>query len=189
LVKAALIGTLVMLVIGIAAGSKFVEVRKDLSAQREGVKTQWLQVDAALERRADLIPNLVETVKETAKREMTVFKDVTDAKAALIGGHSPQEKIQANDQLSGAIGRLLVVTENYPELRSSEDLSRLQDEIAATENRIAIERRKYNEMLEHYNTQIQMFPDNLVAGLSGFRRNDAYFKTEPGARSAPGAQF
>ena len=95
----------------------------------------------------------------------------------------------ANDQLSGALSRLLVITENYPQLRSNENFLRLQDEIAGTENRIAVERRKYNETLEHYNAQIQRFPDNIVASMSGFTRNDAYFKTEPGAMQAPKVQF
>jgi LemA protein len=172
-----------------AAGSKFVGVRNDLVTQREAVNAQWSQVDVALQRRADLIPNLVETVKGFAKHETEVFKDIADARAALINGRSPQEKIAANDQLSGALSRLLVVSENYPQLRSNENFLRLQDEIAGTENRIAVERRKYNETLEHYNAQIQRFPDNIVASMSGITRNDAYFKTEPGARAVPKVQF
>lgn len=187
--KFAVIGVLVMVVGGLAAGSKFVSVRNDLARKREAVNAQWAQVDVSLQRRADLIPNLVETVKGFAKHESEVFQSIADARAALAGGRSPQEKIQANDQLSAALGRLLVITENYPQLRSNENFLRLQDDIAGTENRIAVERRKYNEILEHYNTQIQMFPDNVVANMSGFKRNDAYIKTEPGARSVPKVQF
>ena len=164
-------------------------VRNDLVTQREAVNAQWSQVDVALQRRADLIPNLVETVKGFAQHETEVFKDIADARAALIGGRTPQEKIAANDQLSGALSRLLVISENYPQLRSNENFLRLQDELAGTENRIAVERRKYNETLEHYNAQIQRFPDNIVASLSGMARDDAYFKTEPGARTAPKVQF
>src|ERR1700674_984835 len=111
----------------------------------------------------------------------TAFKDIAGARAALINGRSPQEKFQANDQLSGALSRLLVISENYPQLRSNENFLRLQDEIDGTENRIAVERRKYNETLQRYNTSIQVFPNNIVAGMAGFGRNDAYFRTEPGA--------
>jgi len=131
----------------------------------------------------------VETVKGFAKHETEVFKDIADARAALIGGRTPQEKIQANDQLSSALSRLLVISENYPQLRSNENFLRLQDEIAGTENRIAVERRKYNEVLQRYNTSIELFPNNIVASVAGFARNDAYFKTEPGARTAPKVQF
>lgn len=187
--KIALIVALVIVVLLIGVGSNFVSVRNDLVTQREAVNAQWSQVDVALQRRADLIPNLVETVKGFAQHETEVFKDIADARSALINGRSPQEKIAANDQLSGALSRLLVVSENYPQLRSNENFLRLQDEIAGTENRIAVERRKYNETLEHYNAQIQRFPDNVVASFSGFTRNDAYFKTEPGARTAPKVQF
>jgi LemA protein len=187
--KVALIVIAVLLVVAVAAGGQFVSVRNDLVTQREAVNAAWSGVDVALQRRADLIPNLVETVKGYAKQETTVFKDIADARAALIGGRSPQEKIQANDQLSSALSRLLVISENYPQLRSNENFLRLQDEIAGTENRIAVERRKYNETLQRYNTSIQVFPNNVVAGMAGFSRNDAYFTTEPGARTAPKVAF
>ena len=187
--KIALVVLLVLVVFAVGAGGKFVSVRNDLVTQREAVNAQWSQVDVALQRRADLIPNLVETVKGFAKHETEVFTAIANARAALIGGRTPAEKIAANDQLSGALSRLLVISENYPQLRSNENFLRLQDEIAGTENRIAVERRKYNETLEHYNAQIQRFPDNIVASMSGFTRNDAYFKTEPGARQAPKVQF
>ena len=187
--KVALIAVLILVVVALAMGSKFVSVRNDLVTQREAINAQWSQVDVALQRRADLIPNLVATVKGFAQHETEVFKDIADARAALIGGRTPQEKIAANDQLSGALSRLLVISENYPQLRSNENFLRLQDELAGTENRIAVERRKYNETLEHYNAQIQRFPDNIVASLSGMSRDDAYFKTELGARTAPKVQF
>jgi LemA protein len=164
-------------------------VRNDLVTQREAVTASWSTVDVALQRRADLIPNLVETVKGFAAHETEVFKNIGDARAALGGARTPSEKIAANDQLSGAISRLLMISENYPQLRSNENFLRLQDELAGTENRIAIERRKYNETLQAYNTAIQLFPNNIVAGMSGFERNDAYFKTEPGARTAPKVAF
>ena len=187
--KIALIAVLILIVLAVGIGGKFVSVRNDLVTQREAVTAQWSQVDVALERRADLIPNLVETVKGFAKHETEVFTSIANARSALIGARNPQEKIAANGELTTALSRLLVISENYPQLRSNENFLRLQDEIAGTENRIAVERRKYNETLEHYNAQIQRFPDNVVASMSGFARNDAYFKTEPGARTAPKVQF
>jgi len=188
-VKTALIVIGVLVVLAVAAGGQFVSVRNNLVNQREAVNAQWSNVDVALQRRADLIPNLVNTVKGFASHETEVYKAIADARAALISGRTPQEKIQANDQLSGALSRLLVVAENYPQLKSNENFLRLQDELAGTENRIAVERRKYNEILEHYNAQIQRFPDNVVAGMSGFTRNDAYFTTAPGARTVPKVEF
>lgn len=187
--KTALIVILILVIAGVAAGGKFVSVRNELVNKREAITAQWAQVDVALQRRADLIPNLVETVKGFAKHETEVFSAIANARAALASGRTPQEKIAANDQLSGALSRLLVIAENYPQLRSNENFLRLQDELAGTENRISVERRKYNEVLQHYNAQIQKFPDNIVASMSGFTRNDAYFSTEPGARQAPKVQF
>ncbi|HUK14908.1 MAG TPA: LemA family protein [Bryobacteraceae bacterium] len=184
-----LIVVLVLVLIVVVVAGKFVSSRNELVREREAVDAQWSQVDVVLQRRADLIPNLVATVKGIAQHETEVFKDIADARSALIGGRTPQEKIQANQQLDGALARLLVIVENYPQLRSNENFLRLQDEIAGTENRIAVERRKYNEALQRYNTTISLFPDNIVASLSGFTRNDAYFKTEPGARTAPKVQF
>jgi LemA protein len=188
-VKIALIVIAVLLLVGMGACSKYVGVRNELVTQREAVNAAWSTIDVALQRRADLIPNLVETVKGFAKHETEVFKNIADARAAMAGARNPAEKIAANDQLSGALGRLLVLTENYPQLRSNENFLRLQDELAGTENRIAVERRKYNETLQRYNTAIELFPNNIVAGMSGFTRNDAYFKTEPGARTNPKVQF
>jgi len=163
--------------------------RNTLVTERESVTGAWSQVDVALQRRADLIPNLVETVKGFAKQEQAVIKEVTDARAALGGARNPQEKIAANSQLDGALSRLLVVVENYPQLKSNENFLRLQDELAGTENRIAVERRKYNETVQKYNTDIELFPNNIAASLFGFQRNDAYFKTEPGARTPPKVAF
>jgi len=131
----------------------------------------------------------VETVKGFAAQEQTVFGDIAKARSALLGAHSPAEKIAANGQLDSALGRLLVVVENYPQLRSNENFLRLQDELAGTENRIAVERRRYNEAVQDYNTFISLFPNSLVASLGGFTRNDAYFKTEEGARQAPKVNF
>jgi LemA protein len=187
--KIGLIILAVVLLLGMGACSKYVSVRNDLVTQRESVNAAWSGVDVALQRRADLIPNLVSTVKGFASHETEVFKNIADARAALGGARTPSEKIAANDQLSGALSRLLVIAENYPQLKSNENFLRLQDELAGTENRIAVERRKYNETLQRYNTSIELFPNNIVAGMGGFTRNDAYFKTEPGARTTPKVQF
>jgi LemA protein len=146
-------------------------------------------VDVVLQRRADLIPNLVETVKGIAVQEQTVFGDIAKARSALLSASTPTDKIAANQRLDSALGRLLVVVENYPQLKSNENFLRLQDELAGTENRIAVERRRYNETLQDYNTYISLFPNNLVASFNGFTRNDAYFKTDEGARQAPKVNF
>jgi len=187
--KILLIVVIVLLLGGLVFGGKYVGIRNDLVTQKEAINGQWSQVDVALQRRADLIPNLVETVKGYAKHEQGVIQSVADARAALIGAKTPQEKIAANTQLDGALGRLLVVVENYPNLKANENFLRLQDELSGTENRIAVERRKYNEVVQKYNTDISLFPNNIVASMSGFGRNDAYFKTEPGARTAPKVNF
>src|SRR5207247_933995 len=187
--KNALIVLVVLLVVALLLGSSFVSRRNQMVVKREAVNAAWSQVDVVLQRRADLIPNLVETVKGFAAQEQTVFGDIAKARSALLGAHSPAEKIAANGQLDSALGRLLVVVENYPQLKSNENFLRLQDELAGTENRIAVERRSYNQVVQDYNTFIATFPNSLVASMSGFTRNDAYFKTEEGARQAPKVNF
>jgi LemA protein len=170
-------------------GSTYVGHRNAMVTKKEAVNAAWSQVDIVLQRRADLIPNLVETVKGFAAQEQTVFRDIANARAALMSGGTPQQKIAANNQLDGALSRLLLIVENYPQLKSNENFLRLQDELAGTENRIAVERRRYNETLQDYNTYIQLFPNNIVASLSGFTRDDAYFQAQQGAREAPHVQF
>jgi len=187
--KKVLIVLIVLVVVALMLGSSFINSRNQMAVKREAVNAAWSQVEVVLQRRADLIPNLVETVKGFAAQEQTVFGDIAKARSALLGAHSPAEKIAANGQLDSALGRLLVVVENYPQLRSNENFLRLQDELAGTENRIAVERRRYNEAVQDYNTFIALFPNSLVASLSGFTRNDAYFKTEEGARQAPKVNF
>jgi LemA protein len=187
--KIALIVLAVLLIIALILGSSFIGRRNQMAVKREAVNAAWAQVDVVLQRRADLIPNLVETVKGFAAQEQTVFGDIAKARSALLGAHSPTDKIAANGQLDSALGRLLVVVENYPQLKSNENFLRLQDELAGTENRIAVERRRYNETVQDYNTFIALFPNSLVASMSGFARNDAYFKTEEGARVVPKVSF
>jgi LemA protein len=179
----------VILLLGLLTGGKLIGVRNELVTQREAVTGAWAQVDVVIQRRADLIPNLVETVKGFAKQEKEVMESVTSARAALIGARTPQQRIQANARLDGALGRLLVVVENYPILRSNENFLRLQDELAGTENRISVERRRYNQTVQTYNTSVDLFPNNIAASLFGFARNDAYFETEPAARAVPKVAF
>jgi LemA protein len=187
--KSVLIVLGVLLLLVLLVGGKMVGIRNDLVTQRESVTGAWAEVDNALQRRADLIPNLVETVKGFAKQEQEVLNNIANARAGLLNARNPQEAIEANARLDSAIGRLLVIVENYPQLRSNENFLRLQDELAGTENRIAQARRRYNEAVQSYNTTIEMFPNNMAAGLFGFQRNDAYFKTDPAARQAPKVKF
>ncbi|MCW5981442.1 MAG: LemA family protein [Bryobacteraceae bacterium] len=179
----------VLLLAGLIFGGKLVGVRNELVTQNEAIQAAWSQVDVVLQRRADLIPNLVETVKGIAKQEKAVVDSVTSARAALMGARTPAERIEANTALDSALSRLLVVVENYPQIKSSENFLRLQDELAGTENRIAVERRKYNETVQRYNTNIALFPNNIAASLFGFQRNDNYFRTEPSQREAPKVAF
>lgn len=179
----------VLVVLALIFGGMFVGRRNEMVRKNETVKQTWSQVDVVLQRRADLIPNLVETVKGIAAQEQAVFGDIAAARAALIGARSPGERIAANNRLDSALGRLLVVVENYPQLRSNENFLRLQDELAGTENRISVERRRYNETIQDYNTYVGLFPNNIIAGLSGFSRNDAYFEAAEPARQPPKVEF
>jgi len=185
-------GVIVLIVIVLLlffCGSAFVSRRNQMVMKREAVKSAWSQVDVVLQRRNDLIPNLVETVKGIAGQEQKVFGDIAAARAAMMGAKSPAEKIAANGQVESALGRLFALQENYPQLRSNENFLRLQDELAGTENRIAVERKRYNDTLQDYNTYIGLFPNNIVAGMSGFARNEAYFKADEGSRQAPKVNF
>lgn len=187
--KIALIVLGVLLLLGLMAGGQMVGVRNELVTQKNVIDSAFAQMDVVLQRRADLIPNLVETVKGFASQEKDVIASVANARAALGGARTAQDKIAANGQLDGALSRLLMVVENYPQLKSDATFMRLQDELAGTENRIAVERRKYNEAVQKYNTSIELFPNNIAASIFGFQRNDAYFKTDPASRQAPKIDF
>src|SRR5246127_2520496 len=184
-----LIVVIILVLIVLAVFGRYVGVRNPLVTKNEAVKAAWSQVDIVLQRRADLIPNLVETVKGYAQQEQTVFGDIAKARSALLSAGSPQEKIAANQQLDSALGRLLVVVENYPQLKSNENFLRLQDELAGTENRIAVERKRYNDTLKDYNTYVQTFPHNLFAAWAGFKPNEAYFAAAEGSREVPKVNF
>jgi LemA protein len=178
-----------VLVFGLVFFGQYVSVKNTLVTKNEAVKSAWSQVDIVLQRRADLIPNLVETVKGYAKQEQTVFDDVANARSQLLSAGTPQDKIAANKQLDGALVKVLAISERYPELKSNENFLRLQDELAGTENRIAVERKRYNDTLQDYNTYVQQFPNSIFAGWAGFKPNDAYFAASEGARQVPKVNF
>jgi LemA protein len=183
----AIVGVVVLL--GLIIGGSYVSSRNEMVRKNEAIKQAWAQVDVVLQRRADLIPNLVATVKGYAQQEVKVFGDVANARAALLSAQTPAGKIAANGQLDGALGRLLAIVENYPNLKSNQNFLALQDELAGTENRIAVERRRYNEAIQDYNTYIGLFPNNIFAGWAGFHRNNDYFEAAETARQVPKVDF
>ncbi|MBK5100573.1 MAG: LemA family protein [Desulfobacteraceae bacterium] len=154
----------------------------------EGVKAAWAQVENQLQRRYDLIPNLVETVKGYAAHEKEVFIKVTEARSKVAGAASISDKISANNQLSSALARLLVVVERYPDLKANTNFIRLQDELAGTENRISVERRRFNETVRIYNTKIRSFPTNIIAGMFGFEKA-TFFEVPKERQEAPKVKF
>jgi len=170
------------------AGGTCVGQYNSLVQQQENVDGQWSQVENVLQRRADLIPNLVATVKGYAAHEKEVFTQIADARGRLLAARTPAEAEAANGALDSALGRLLAISEAYPELKANENFVRLQDELAGTENRIAVERMRYNDAVRAYNARIRRFPTSLVASLTGFDRK-AYFEAEAGAREVPKVDF
>ena len=178
-----------VLLFAVMAVSSYFGHRNEIVTKKEAIKASWSQVDVVLQRRLDLIPNLVETVKGYAAHEEKVFADIANARAAMMGAKSPSDRIAANNQIDGALGRLFVMVENYPNLKANENFLRLQDELAGTENRIAVERKRYNDVVQDYNTYIQLFPNSIIASIGGFQREDAYFKTTEAARQAPNVKF
>jgi LemA protein len=167
----------------------YVSAKNTMVAKDQAVKTAWSDVDVQLQRRVDLIPNLVETVKGFTKEESTVFGDIANARAGMLNAQGPAARIQANGTLDSALGRLLAITENYPQLRSSDQFMRLQDELAGTENRIGVARKNYNDALQDYNTFILQFPNSIWAGMAGYKENDAYFKASAAAQTVPSVKF
>jgi LemA protein len=187
-----LIGCLVVLaglvVLGVIVGGWLMGSYNGMVTEREAVNRAWAQVENVLQRRGDLIPNLVETVKGYAAHEKEVFESVADARGRLAGATSPKEAAAANAGLTSALGRLLAIAENYPQLKANENFIRLQDELAGSENRIATERMRYNEAVRSYNTRIKRFPANFIAGMFGFSERE-YFEAEAGAREVPKVKF
>jgi LemA protein len=176
-------------VTALAIGLMYIGRRNQMVVKSQAVEAQWHQVDVDLQRRADLSPNLVETVKGFAAQEQTVFGDIAKARSALLSAQTPSERIAANTQLEGSLGRLLAIVENYPQLKSNENFLRLQDELAGSENRISVERRRYNETVQDYNTYIGLFPNNIFAGWAGFKPNSAYFSATEAGREVPKVGF
>src|ERR1700683_1083684 len=179
----------VIVAVLVVLGLGYISHRNQMVTLNEAIKSNWAQVDVVLQRRADLIPNLVETVKGFAAHEEIVYGDIAKARSALMNAQTPQDKIAANGQLDGALSRLLVIVENYPQLKSNENFLRLQDELAGTENRIAVERKRYNDTLQDYNTYVQQFPHNIFAAWAGFKPNEAYFAASEGSRQVPKVNF
>ena len=187
--KMILIGVLVgILLLAVSLYGFFRGTYNQFVSLDEGVKSSWAQVENQLQRRFDLIPNLVETVKGYAKQEKDVLVEVTNARAKVGGANTVPDKINANNQLSGALSRLLVVVEKYPDLKSNQNFIRLHDELAGTENRIAVERKRYNDAVKVYNVAIRSFPSNLLAGMFGFNKA-AFFEAPATAKAAPQVKF
>jgi LemA protein len=156
--------------------------------QEEAIKTQWAQVENQLQRRNDLIPNLVETTKGIAQQEKDVFGQIADSRAKMAGATTPEQRIAAANEQSSALARLLVVVENYPQLRSSESFNRLMDELSGTENRISVERMRYNERVQEYNTLRRRFPSNITASIFGFKEHPL-FNAPTAAEQVPKVDF
>ena len=181
--KALLSAALAMVAVGVSGCSynRFV-------GQEEAIKAQWAQVENQLQRRNDLIPNLVETVRGYAQQEKDVFGQIADSRSKLAGARTPEDQIKAANEQSAALARLLVISENYPQLRSNESFNRLMDELSGTENRIAVERMRYNERVQEYNTARRRFPANLTAGIFGFKEYPL-FNAPPEAERVPRVNF
>jgi LemA protein len=190
--KGTLIVIIVIVVLILIFGGQLMGERNRIVAEHNEIDARWAQVENDMKRRADLIPNLVETVKGYAKQEQTVIGEIANARAALLSAAGKQDRqgeMTANTQLSGALGRLLVLQERYPDLKSNENFLRLQDELAGTENRIAVDRRDYNESIRKYNTDIEQFPQNIAASVFGFHRDDNYFKISEEDKRVPQVKF
>lgn len=180
----AVVGGVILLGVVMLVGA-----RNSLVSADEAVAASWSQVENVLQRRSDLIPNLVNTVKGYAKQEKEIFIQVAEARAKLAGARTVSEKISANQSIDSALSRLLVVVERYPELKSNQNFQSLQDELAGTENRIAIERMRYNDSVRHYNVLVRRFPSNIAAGMFNFDKKDAYFEAAPESKTVPNVQF
>jgi LemA protein len=175
---------LIVLMAGLAAGCSY----NRFTNQEEAIKGAWSEVDNQLQRRNDLIPNLVETVKGYASHEREVFQQIAESRARLSGAQTPEQRIEAANAQSAALARLLAIVENYPQLKADAQFARLMDELAGTENRIAVARMRYNERAQEYNSLRRRFPSNMTAKVFGFKEYP-YFQAPPEAKVAPKVDF
>src|SRR4029078_10360059 len=185
--KKLLLGARVALVMTVAVALSGCSYNK-FTTQEEAIKARWAQVQNQLQRRNDLIPNLVETVKGYAQHEEGIFKEIADARSRLLAAKLPEETTQAATQQSSALGRLLAVVENYPDLKANQQFNRLMDEISSTENRLTVERQRYNERTQEYNASTRRFPGNVTAKMFGFKQYP-YFEAPPSATALPKVDF
>lgn len=181
-------GTLLLIIVLVLAGVTLFSTYNRLVAMDEAVTGQWAQVENQLQRRYELIPNLVETVRGYAAHEEEIFTAVAEARTRLAGAATPEEQVAAANQVESALGRLLVIVENYPDLKADQQFRQLMDELAGTENRIAVERQRFNELVRDYNTVIRRMPMAVIARLMGFGPKE-YFEAAPGAETAPQVEF
>lgn len=186
--KKGMIALIVIAVIVLGVFGWFFSTYNSLVTLNENVNSKWSQVDNQLQRRADLIPNLVSTVKGYAAHESSIFKEVADARSRLIGAKGPAEAAAANDSLNSSLSRLLAISESYPQLKADANFRQLQDELAGTENRLAVSRMDYNNSVQMFNTKIKRFPTVVIAGIAGFDAKE-YFKAQAGAENAPKVNF
>ena len=178
------VGVIALLVLGMGVGSY-----NSLVQRHEAIQESWAQVENVLQRRYDLIPNLVNTVKGYTAHERALFEEVTRLRSQWGEAKTVDEKVAAAQSLEGALARLMLVVERYPELKANQNFLALQDELAGTENRIAVERRRYNESIRSYNVVVRGFPSNLVAALAGFKPSTAYFESAAEAKQVPKVEF
>jgi LemA protein len=182
----------ILVVVALLIFGSYISSRNTMVAKQVAYQTQWSNVQTQLQRRSDLIPNLVSTVKGYATHEQTVFDNVANANAGLLNAqksNNPKAEIQASGQLDSALGRLLALSEAYPNLKANQNFLALQDQLEGTENRIAVERRRYNEALRDYNTYIRQFPNSIWAGMAGFQPDNNYFEASAGSQNAPVVKF
>jgi LemA protein len=187
--KKLLIGLGILVAAAAIVASAGISVYNGIVSKHEAITAKWAQVENQLQRRNDLIPNLVETVKGYAAHEKTLLEDVTNARSQWARAASVDDKIKAANQIDAALGRLLLVVENYPNLKADQTFLKLMDELAGTENRIAVERMRYNEAVREYNVAVRVFPGNIIAGVFGYKPATEYFKAEAGARGVPRVSF
>jgi len=178
----------VVVLAAVVVGGTFVSKWNQLVTMDTDIKAKWAQVENQLQRRGDLIPNLVETVKGFAAQEKSILESIANARAKMAGGGSVQDRIAASNELSSALARLLVVVENYPNLKSDATFIRLMDELAGTENRLSVERKRYNDSVQVYNVAVRQFPGNLIASILGFKEQP-FFEAAPAARQTPQVKF